>query len=639
MKNSKLIMSVFILFAFAILSVSVQAQRRPNRVSDRQVRVILQRLERSSTRFRGTLDTALDGSRIDGTRAEDDLNSIVRDFDNATTQLKDRFGHRRDVASDVDNVLRRAAPINDFMNRNGVNAQTQNAWTSVRSDLSSLANVYGVSWQWNRQAPPVNTAGSSRLSDSELNQLIRRIETGGNTFRSSLTNAFGQRGYDRTNNQSNTNDAVRDFKNATDQLRQRFDARQSIAADVEHLLEHAAPIDTYMRNNRLTNRAENDWSTLRGDLNTLAGAYNLSTNWQNGADTQTANNSDNRLTGTFRLDSSRSDNSRDVASRASQSLSRNERQVVTDRLLARLESPEMLAIERRGLTMTMASSRAPQSTFEADGVARQEQLNGRSSRVIATLRGDQLGVSSTGYREDDFNVTFESIDNGSRLRVRREIYSERLNEPVVVNSVYYRTSETAQWNVYDGSRPVVDNRRTTSGQFIVRDGETIVAVLSNDLTTEQAKQGDRFTMTVRDNGQYDGAVIDGTVASVDQGGRLTGRSGMTLNFDTIRLRNGQTYKFAGILTSVRMLNGDTVKVDNEGSAQGDNQTTQTVTRAGIGTAIGAIIGAIAGGGKGAAIGGVIGAAGGAGSVYVTGKDNMELPTGTELTVRSSAPSR
>jgi hypothetical protein len=110
-------------------------------------------------------------------------------------------------------------------------------------------------------------------------------------------------------------------------------------------------------------------------------------------------------------------------------------------------------------------------------------------------------------------------------------------------------------------------------------------------------------------------------------------------FDTIRLRNGQTYKFAGILASVRTLNGDTVKVDNEGSAQGDNQTKQTVTRAGIGTAIGAIIGGVAGGGKGAAIGGIIGAAGGAGSVYIQGKDNLELPTGTELTIRARALSR
>ncbi len=112
---------------------------------------------------------------------------------------------------------------------------------------------------------------------------------------------------------------------------------------------------------------------------------------------------------------------------------------------------------------------------------------------------------------------------------------------------------------------------------------------------------------------------------------------MTLDFDTIRLRSGQTYKFAGVLTSVRTLNGDKVNVDNEGSAQGDNQTTQTVTRAGIGTAIGALIGAVAGGGKGAAIGAAIGAAGGAGSVYVTGKENLDLPKGSELTVRSSAP--
>jgi hypothetical protein len=335
------------------------------------------------------------------------------------------------------------------------------------------------------------------------------------------------------------------------------------------------------------------------------------------------------------LDSKRSDNPRDVADRVTASLSKSERQSVHDRMFARLESPEMLAIQRSGSTMTMASSRAQQATFEADGVERQEQLNGRSSKVTATLVGNQLGVRSTGYRENDFNVTFESIENGGGLRVRREIYSERLNQPVVVNSIYNRTSDVAQWNIYETSRP--RNNATNSGEFIMLDGETLVAVLNNDLTTKQAKQGDRFTMTVRDNGQYEGAIIEGTVATVDQGGKLTGRSGMTLDFDTIRLRSGQTYKFAGVLTSVRTLNGDTVKVDNEGSAQGDNQTTQTVTRAGVGTAIGAIIGAVAGGGKGAAIGAAIGAAGGAGSVYVTGKENLDLPKGSELTVRSSAP--
>jgi hypothetical protein len=288
--------------------------------------------------------------------------------------------------------------------------------------------------------------------------------------------------------------------------------------------------------------------------------------------------------------------------------------------------------------MTIASSLAPKSTFEADGRERQEQLpNRRSTKVIATLRGEQLVVSSNGYKENDFNVTFDATENDNSLRVRRQIYSDRLTKPVVVDSVYNRTADVAEWNVYNDSRPVVGNASANRGELIVRDGETLVAILNNNLTTKLSQHGDRFTMTVRRPSQYEDAVIEGTVGSVDEGGRLSGRSEMSLNFDSIRLRNGLTYKFAGVLESVRKLDGDTIKVDNEGSAQGANKTTQTIQRAGIATAVGAVIGAIAGGGKGAAIGGIIGAAGGAGSVFVLGKDNLELPSGTELTIRSSGP--
>jgi len=123
-----------------------------------------------------------------------------------------------------------------------------------------------------------------------------------------------------------------------------------------------------------------------------------------------------------------------------------ERQEVVDQILARLESPEMLMIERRGTTMTIASSLAPKSTFEADGRERQEQLpNSRSTRVIATLRGEQLVVSSNGYKENDFNVTFDATENDNSLRVRRQIYSDRLTQPVVVDSVYNRTADVAEW--------------------------------------------------------------------------------------------------------------------------------------------------------------------------------------------------
>jgi hypothetical protein len=68
--------------------------------------------------------------------------------------------------------------------------------------------------------------------------------------------------------------------------------------------------------------------------------------------------------------------------------------------------------------------------------------------------------------------------------------------------------------------------------------------------------------------------------------------------------------------------------------EGDSQTTRTVQRGAIGAGIGAVIGAITGGGDGAAIGAAIGAGGGAGTVIIQGRDQLDLPRGTELTITS-----
>jgi uncharacterized protein YcfJ len=114
---------------------------------------------------------------------------------------------------------------------------------------------------------------------------------------------------------------------------------------------------------------------------------------------------------------------------------------------------------------------------------------------------------------------------------------------------------------------------------------------------------------------------------------------VTFNFDRIRFRDGRTSSFAGFVESVRTVNGETVRVDNEGTVQDSSQTDRTVQRTAIGTAVGAIIGAIAGGGKGAAIGAVVGAGGGAGSVYVQGSDDLDLRSGTEITIRASGPNQ
>ena len=342
-----------------------------------------------------------------------------------------------------------------------------------------------------------------------------------------------------------------------------------------------------------------------------------------------------RLTGTYQLDSARSDDVRTALDRASRGMTADERERMQSTLMRRLESPEMLAIDRVGQTVTIASTLAPQLTLTADGRVRSEQgQRGNTTSVRATLAGDRLVINTDNNRNRDYSVTFEP--QGSTLRVTRSISINRLPQPVTITSIYDKTSTVADLNLR-GEEDLALRRPRNDAPGYVPAGTQMVAVLSNDLSTKEARDGDRFTMTVESPGAYDGAVIEGFVSDVDRAGPFTGRADLKFNFERIRLPGGRTYDFTANINSVSTPDGEDVRVDEGRIEEKDSQTRETITRSGIGAALGAVIGAIAGGGEGAAIGAAVGAGAGAGSVYITGRDDLELISGTEFVLEAATP--
>jgi len=647
----------FLGFGF-VLTGDAQAQtrrntRRPTRVNDRQVEQIIRSIERRSDVFRRSFDAALDRSRFDGNYTEDSVNEFVKDFEEATNNLRSRFNGRTAAASDVDTVLNRAAQIDQFMRTNLRQARVQSDWTLLKGDLQRLANAYSVSFNLNGRILPPSVVASQRayrVSDAQLETILRRIETKSDRFRTSLDAALDRSRFNNTNSEDNINEFVKDYENSTDQLRRNFDSRASVDADASNLLVRAARIDDFMRRNlRREYAAQRDWRSLRADLNLLSSYYSLAFSLDNRrnmpAYTATTGggvltNADARFTGTYRLNFNQSDNARTVADNATRYVNVNNRARINDNLVSRLTAPEMLAVERQGMRVMFASSVAPQVTLEVDNREHIESYpNGRQSRVRASFSGDTLNIVSNGDRANDFTITLTSLDNGRRMLVTRSLYAEGLNQTVQVKSYYDRTDDRAQFNIYNNNSPVyTGTSANVNNNFYIPDNTILTATLNNNLSTKTAKDGDRFRMIVRSPSQYQGAIIEGYVSNANRSGRISGRSEINLNYETIRLSNNQTYRFAGITDSVRTTSGDTIRVDNEGSVQDGNQTNQTIGRTAIGTGIGAILGAILGGGKGAAIGAVVGAGAGAGSVYIQGRDDLELQNGAEFTIRASSPS-
>jgi hypothetical protein len=337
-----------------------------------------------------------------------------------------------------------------------------------------------------------------------------------------------------------------------------------------------------------------------------------------------------RLSGTFELDRTRSDDPQRVVTQATRSMDPGTRDRVSQNLTRRLDAPDAMAIDVQGNSVSVMSSSGPRVNFRADGRSHTETgPNGRPTTTNAQLQGSDLIVTTSGNRGSDFTVHFDPVPGG--MRVTRELDSDMLQGTVSATSFYRRTADAPRWDIYRAGPPPPpppsSYRRVPPGPIIVPEGTSITARLDRPLDSRSAREGDHFSMTVVNGGPYDGAVLDGIVIQTAGGG---GRANMAFDFDSIQTRDGRTGPFEGAIDSVRTPNGETLRVNRAGEVRDTSRGADAGDTA-VGAALGAIIGAIAGGGKGAAVGAI---AGGAGTVIVEGRDQLDLPAGSLINLTS-----
>jgi hypothetical protein len=179
-------------------------------------------------------------------------------------------------------------------------------------------------------------------------------------------------------------------------------------------------------------------------------------------------------------------------------------------------------------------------------------------------------------------------------------------------------------------------------------GTALDLKLNNTLSTRSSQPNDTFTATVSTpitgpNGQTlvpQGSMVEGRVASVEKAGSVSGTSRLQLEFNQLRLPDGQTYPLQAQLSNINEKSGVGNVITGKPSATSEGGVEQSKTRRTVGTAaaggaVGALIGAIAGGGKGAGIGGLVGA--GLGVVLSSQTGDLDLPPGTPITITLSAP--
>jgi len=181
--------------------------------------------------------------------------------------------------------------------------------------------------------------------------------------------------------------------------------------------------------------------------------------------------------------------------------------------------------------------------------------------------------------------------------------------------------------------PTDESRRAESEPTMAREpnrdrltipaGTELQLVLESGLSSATSRVGDPVTARVARATSPDGRVLlpggtilKGRVYRAEAAGRVSGKSRLAVDFDRIVVR-GVEHRL------------DTTAIDVEGP---DSHGKDAAIIGGS-TVGGAIIGGILGGGKGAKKGAVVGILGGTGAVLATRGKDVEIPAGSNWTVR------
>ncbi|PSB34004.1 hypothetical protein [Chlorogloea sp. CCALA 695] len=130
------------------------AQTRLNRLSESETKDLLKDVDKNTRDFQKSVDLAVDDSRLNDSKREDNLNNSIKEFKDSVKQMRDRYSREKTFSSsEVQDVLNRAAKMDTFISRGRLkNDAIKQDWEDVRADLDIFArSSYGRGTSYNRR--------------------------------------------------------------------------------------------------------------------------------------------------------------------------------------------------------------------------------------------------------------------------------------------------------------------------------------------------------------------------------------------------------------------------------------------------------------------------------------------------------
>ena len=240
-----------------------------DRLSDKDVKALIERIDHERDRFEDQLDGKLKRSIVRGPRGEVNVERYLDDLQENVGKLKERFKPEYAASAEATAVLRQGSDIQRFMSTQPPNLDGASEWNRLAASLGALAAAYGT------RMPVPEGQQARRMNDREVRKVADDLAKSADRFKKDLDSSLKN---DKTLDPATRQAALQH----ADGLKQDAKALASVigsgrpaSGEAKALLDRAATIRTATAGRTLSPAAQTAWSGIESGLEKVAQGFGL----------------------------------------------------------------------------------------------------------------------------------------------------------------------------------------------------------------------------------------------------------------------------------------------------------------------------------------------------------------------------
>jgi hypothetical protein len=261
------ILAAYVVVVAAVLLASPML--RAERLSDKDVKALIDRINHERDRFEDQLDGKLKRSILRGPGGEVNVERYLDDLQENVGKLKDRFNSQYAASAEATTVLRQGSDIQRFMAAQPPNFDGASEWNRLASSLGELATVYGTT------VPMPERQQARRLNDREVQKAADDLAKGADRFKKDLDSALKN---DKTVDKATREAAVQEadaLKKDAKSLASVVGGGRPASGEAKALLDRAAAIRSASSGRALSPAAQAAWGSVENGLDKVAQAFGM----------------------------------------------------------------------------------------------------------------------------------------------------------------------------------------------------------------------------------------------------------------------------------------------------------------------------------------------------------------------------